>query len=139
MAPIIDASAPRVEVKRRDDRGTLPLIGAVPSRDPQFTPEQHDAALVILRLIDRAMTITDQRKNICTTIGLDRAQLRRQLDGDGHLSAKRLALLPLDGFWLTLADLIRTEVGALDRRELVLQGESLIDRGRQLLAQAAGR
>jgi hypothetical protein len=37
---------------------------------------------------------------------MDKAQLSRQLSGDGHLSVRRLALLPED-FWLALVDELR--------------------------------
>lgn len=114
--------------------GDLPLIGETPRRgDGHTTITRVDSCAWILGLVARAIDRTMPRKAAAIDMQMDRGQLTRELTGDGHLSIKRLGALP-EQFWLTLADELREHFGMLDRAELISQGESLIDRGRQLLA-----
>lgn len=113
----------------------LPMIGATPDRQGSINL---DTCRWILPLISRAIDRSMPRKEAAYLLGIDAAQLTRQLAGDGHLSTLRLGALGQD-FWITLADELRAHFGFLDRAQLIEQGEALIDRGRQLLAKAAQR
>lgn len=46
------------------------------------------------------------QKEALIEMGIDRGQFIRQLQGDGHLSVRRLGLLPQE-FWLALIDELR--------------------------------
>jgi hypothetical protein len=81
----------------------LPLIGAAPSRQPAVNSGDDTW---ILPLITRAIERSVGHKDAAITAQLDKAQLSRQLAGDGHLSVRRLALLP-ESFWLELIDGLR--------------------------------
>lgn len=127
---VASARRPR-EVQSLD----LPLIGAAPSSQSAVNCDAGDWILPILAsTLDRTMP----RKEAAITMGIDAAQLSRQLAGDGHLSVRRLGALG-EPFWRQLSDELRIHFGLLDRAQLIAQGEALIDRGRQLLAQAAQR
>lgn len=92
----------------------------------------------ILPLFGRAIDRTMQRKEAAILMGVDTAQLSRQLSGEGHLSALRLGALP-DTTLLALADELREHFGMLDRQQLIEQADALHDRARQLYAKAAQR
>jgi hypothetical protein len=81
----------------------LPLIGATPPRQTTVNPI---AADWILPLIGRAIDRVMQRKEAAITMGMDQAQMTRQLSGDGHLSIRKLGLMP-EAFWLALIDELR--------------------------------
>jgi hypothetical protein len=81
----------------------LPLIGEAP-RSQQ--PVNGDDDQWILPLITRAIERSVGHKAAAISAQMDKAQLSRQLSGDGHLSVRRLALLPED-FWLALVDELR--------------------------------
>lgn len=139
MGASIAAAPRRREVPDGDRQGTLGLIGeARATGAPTWTPDHAEKAAWLLKILDRAMDRTAQRKVITETLGIDKSLLRRQLDGDGHLSVARLGLLG-DVFWLAVADELRIHFGMLDRAELIAQAEALSDRARQLFAQAAQR
>jgi hypothetical protein len=131
MAATVPSDRRAVPVKSLD----LPLIGAVPKGQTKVNSDDGRWILALIgRAIDRAMS----RKEAAIRMGVDQGLMTRQLSGDGHLSALRLGVLP-EAFWLALADELRDHFGMLDRAQLIEQGESLIDRGRQLLARAAQR
>jgi len=53
-------------------------------------------ALVSAEFFKAAMTVTKMKlKEVAYLMRIDEAQLRRQLEGDGHLSVKRMESLPL--------------------------------------------
>lgn len=138
MATTMPAARRPLEVHSGDRQGTLGLIGEARTAPSNWTDEQRQASAWLLGIIDRAMDRTAQRKVICATIGVDKSLLRRQLDGDGHLSVSRLGLLG-DDFWQNVADELRAHFGLFDKLELIAQAEALSDRARQLFAQAAQR
>lgn len=113
----------------------LPLVGAVPSLPSTFHPVGGDW---VLPLVGQAIDAVMQRKEAAILMGMDASQLTKQLHAEGHLSVRRLGALP-ERFWLALASELRAHFGLLDRAQMIAQGEALIDRGRQLLAQAAAR
>lgn len=136
MATTMPASVGPREVKVGDPQGTLPLVGE--ARGGAGFTETPESARWILRVIDRSLQRSLSVKEACAALGIDKSQLRRQLDGDGHLSVYRLGALP-EVFWRSMLDELRVEFDMADRAALIEQGEALIDRGRQLLAKAAAR
>ena len=59
----------------------------------------HDAAKRKGVLVREALRLSDLSiTKAAIWMGIDRAQLERQLNGDGHLSHARLAMLPM-AFW----------------------------------------
>jgi hypothetical protein len=105
MSAILSDRRARTEVTRRDGDVTLPLIGAARSHSPVTSSDSHEGDW-ILALIQRAQERVMQQKEAVITLGIDRAQYIRQLQGDGHLSVRRLGLLP-EAFWLALVDELR--------------------------------
>jgi hypothetical protein len=88
---------------------------------------------LVARAIDRVML----RKEAAYLMGIDQAQLSRQLAGDGHLSTLRLGCLPLP-FWSAFTEEIRLHFGTVSRAEIRAQAEAHIERARQLMALAGG-
>ena len=138
MSSSLPAARRRSEVQTRD----LPLMGVVPGPTARLTEGpaevQRPEADWILPLVSQALDRTLPRKEAAYLMGLDASLMTRQLQGDGHLSVRRLGALP-QGFWVALADELRVHFGLLDRAQLVAQAESLMDRARQLFSQAASR
>jgi hypothetical protein len=131
MASTISPVARRSEVQTLD----LPLIGAVPGGPAKVQSPDADW---ILPLVAQAIDRTLPRKEAAFLMGLDASLMTRQLQGDGHLSVRRLGALP-EAFWVSLADELRAHFGMLDRAQILEQAESLMDRARQLFAKAAAR
>lgn len=91
----------------------LPLIGATPRKADSPTavnPADGDWILgVAAEALDRVM----QRKEAAITMGMDQAQMTRQLSGDGHLSLRRLGLLG-ENYWREFANVLRDRFGMED-------------------------
>lgn len=102
MAPTVAAPRRPREVQALDPQSTLPLIGS--ARGPSTVhPVDGDWILPLAcRAIDRVMS----RKDAALTMGKDQSQLARELSADGHLSIRRLGLLPED-FWRAFIDELR--------------------------------
>ena len=88
----------------------LPLIGETPAQQPSVNAVDSGAGNWILPLIERAVERTVGHKAAAIAAGLDKGQWSRQLHADGHLSVRRLGLLPAD-FWLALIDELRAHFG----------------------------
>jgi hypothetical protein len=84
---------------------SLPLIGAARSHTP-VTSSDLTVGDWILPLIQRAQERVMAQKEAVLTMGIDRAQYIRSLQGEGHLSVRRLGLLGED-FWRALIDELR--------------------------------
>lgn len=137
MSTKVASAARPQEVPVGDPQGTLGFIGEARGASlGSWAPEDVEAAKWFLQIVDRAQQRTGSFKQFHGTLKQDKSLTRRQLDGDGHLSAARLALLGSD-FWLAVADEIRHHFGVVDRAELVAKGEALMDRARVLFAKAA--
>jgi len=90
----------------------------------------------ILQVIGDAIDASMSRKDAAIRMHLDQSQMTKQLQGDGHLSVRRLGALG-DTFWMALADTLRARFDLLDKRQLIAQAEALADRSRQLYTKAA--
>lgn len=129
MSPMVANAHSPVEGKSRD----LPLIGEV--RSSQATVKSGDSGW-ILPLIAKAIDRTMQRKEAAILLGIDHAQMTRQLGGDGHLSALRLGGLPQE-FWIALIDELRGHYKLDDPQERVRQAMDLVGRGMAMLVAEA--
>lgn len=101
--------AAMVASDRRHPQGTpgdLPLIGAARSSHPAVTSGDCHGGDWVLPLVRRAQERVMQQKHAILTMGIDKAQYIRQLDGDGHLSIRRLGLLD-ENFWRAFIDELR--------------------------------
>lgn len=105
MAPSMARDRRPEPVTKRECNVTLPLIGEARSHATVTSSDCREGDW-ILPLIQRAQERVMQQKAAVITMGLDRAQYIRQLQGEGHLSVRRLGLLPQD-FWLALIDELR--------------------------------
>ncbi|MGE0362767.1 MAG: hypothetical protein AB7R67_18790 [Vicinamibacterales bacterium] len=90
----------------------------------------------ILAVIADAIDASMSRKEAAIRMHLDQSQMTKQLQGDGHLSVRRLGALG-DAFWMAMADALRARFDLLDKRQLIAQAEALADRSRQLYTRAA--
>jgi hypothetical protein len=81
----------------------LPLIGETPRRQQPVNAVDGDW---ILPLITAAVARSIGHKSAAIDAGMDKAQWSRNLAGEGHLSIRRLGLLP-ESFWLALIDELR--------------------------------
>jgi len=121
----------RLEVQSLD----LPLIGLAPPGQAAVKPQD---AEWILPLIGKAIDSTMQRKEAAILMGIDAAQMTRQLNGDGHLSALRLGALP-PSFWIALIDGLRHHFKLDDPAARVQQAMDLVGRGMAMLVSEAQR
>jgi hypothetical protein len=100
--------------QRQDNTGDLPLIGETPRRQPIVNSDE--GGLWILPLVQRAVERSVGHKAAALDAGMDKGQWSRQLAGDGHLSIRRLGLLPQE-FWLELIDELRAHFKLDNDRE----------------------
>lgn len=80
------------------------LIGAV--RNTQAPLKSLEGAEWFLGCIERAMDAVGQKKEAALTMDIDAGQLKNQLKGEGHLSARRLGMLG-ESFFFALIDELR--------------------------------
>lgn len=114
----------------------LPLMGEAPRRREGPTTFQSPDGDWILSVIADAIDASMSRKDAALRMHVDQSQMTKQLQGDGHLSVRRLGALG-DGFWMAMADTLRERFDMLDKRQLIAQAEALADRSRQLYTKAA--
>lgn len=101
----------------------LPLIGPAPHRQP--TVNSVDGVWIV-EALGRAIDVTTSRKAAGIAMDIDKAQLSRQLQADGHLSLLRAGKLDKDTL-LAFADEIRKHFGvAEDPREAAQQDAEAI-------------
>lgn len=106
MSASVAKSTRHVEVTSGDRAVRLPLIGAARSHPTVTSGSESVAGDWILPLIRRAQERVMSQKEALYVIGIDKAQYIRNLNGEGHLSVRRLGLLPED-FWRALIDELR--------------------------------
>lgn len=121
-------------VNRREvNDGDLPLMGESP-RSQQAVHDEDGAWMP--RLIGACVDKHMSHKAAAITMGLDKSQATRQLNADGHLSTKRVGLLPADVL-LDVAAGIREHFGVSDpKAEKRAAAEELIRAAGKLAALA---
>jgi hypothetical protein len=112
-------SVARAGRQREDNTGDLALVGSVQRSQQAVTGNQQavndgDGAW-FPRLVGQCVDAHVSHKVAALTMGIDKGQLTRQFDGDGHLSAKRAGLLP-QSVWLDIAEGIKAHFGMSDPR-----------------------
>lgn len=107
MAPINAQAHAQREVKPSEPR-LNGLIGAV--RNTHASLKELEGGEWFLGCIERAMDSVSQKKEAALTMGIDAGQLKNQLKGEGHLSARRLGLLG-ESFFFALIDELRRFYG----------------------------
>jgi hypothetical protein len=125
MAATMRAPLRQSEVQTLD----LPLIGAVPEGQ---SPVKRTTGDWVLPLYAKAIDRTMQRKEAAILMGIDGAQLTRQLAGDGHLSALRLGAMP-PAFWMAFMDVLREHYGIDDKRDRVRQATEMLSNAMAML------
>ena len=91
-------------VQRVDPQSTLPLLGAAKGPAQVHTPDGDWILGLIGKAIERVYA--EKKGNAAREMGMDASYLNRLLAADGHLSVRKLGLLP-DDFWLALVDELR--------------------------------
>lgn len=77
-----------------------------------------------------------QKKAAAITMGIDAGQLKNQLKGEGHLSARRLGLMGRD-FWEALIDELRAFYQMDNDQERLDRAMECVTRGMQQIADIA--
>jgi AraC-like DNA-binding protein len=130
-----------VSARRRpteDNVGDLPLMGAVPQGQRAVNDVDLAKGQWILDLLKEAIDSAYQHKAAASDMGMDKSLLTRQLSGDGHLSLRRVGLLP-DYVICSWAGRIQSRYGADDKAVRIERAMELIERGRTMLVAEAGK
>jgi hypothetical protein len=133
--------SPSSAVRRRlteDNTGDLPLMGAVPQGQRTVNAVDLAAGQWLLDLLKEAINSAYSHKAAAIDMGMDKSLLTRQLDGDGHLSLRRIGLLP-DYVITSWVGRIQSKYGADDKAARIERGMELIEKGRALLAAEASK
>ena len=118
--------------------GDLPLIGAVPKGQRTVKDVDLAAGQWGLDLLKDAIQSAYSHKAAAIDMGMDKSLLTRQLDGDGHLSLRRVFLLP-DYVLDSWAGRIKTKFGCDDKAVRIERAMELIEKGRTMLAAEASK
>ncbi len=114
----------------------LPLVGAARRSTSLPTTFQDSEAQWLMPLVAAAIDATMARQEAGILMGVDGSTLTKNLKGEGHLSVRRLGVLPVD-FWGHFATALRVHFGLLNKAELIEQANDLSIRARHLYAKAA--
>lgn len=98
--------------RQHEDKGDdLPLIGEARRSQPAVNDVDDPW---FPKLVGECATRHLAHKEICYALGgIDKGQATRQMQGDGHLSAKRIGNLPRE-VWIDVADGIKEHFGVSD-------------------------
>lgn len=107
MRNSLSRASAQVEVKPSEPR-LSGLIGAV--RNTQSTLKEFEGGEWFLACVERSIESVGQKKAAASTMQIDGGLLKNQLNGVGHLSARRLGLMPQE-FWEALIDELRAHFG----------------------------
>jgi hypothetical protein len=113
MALTSSAARAHGEVKSSEPR-LNGLIGAV--RNTQAPLKEFEGGEWFLGCVERAIDAVGQKKAAALTMQIDGGQLKNQLNGVGHLSARRLGLMPVE-FWEVLIVELRVHFGMDNEQE----------------------
>lgn len=121
-----------------DNSGDLPLIGAVRNRPHGVNDVDLTAGQWGLDLLKEAIDSSYSHTAAALTMGMDKSLLTRQLGGDGHLSLRRVFLLP-DYTICSWTGRIHSRFGKEDKATQIERGMELIEKGRTILAAVASK
>ena len=110
MRSSVAHSTKHAEVPSGERAVTLPLIGAARSHPTVTSGDDAVAGDWILPLIRKAQERVISQKEAVYALGIDKSQYIRNLNGEGHLSVRRLGLMP-QAFWEALIDELREHFG----------------------------
>jgi hypothetical protein len=133
MSPTSSAARAQREVKDAEPR-LNGLLGAV--RNTQTALNTVDGGEWFLSCVERAIDRVGQKKDAALTMGIDGGQLKNQLKGEGHLSARRLGLMPRE-FFEALIDELRIFYGLDDDAERLDRAIECVTRGMQQISAIA--
>lgn len=133
MGASVNRSHAQREVKVDEPR-LSGLIGAV--RNTQATLKELEGGEWFLSCVERAIDRVGQKKDAALTMGIDGGQLKNQLKGEGHLSARRLGLMGRD-FFEALIDELRVFYKLDDDAERLDRAIECVNRGMQQIAAIA--
>lgn len=105
MAAMVSPRRSVTELTKGQPQVSLPLVGAART-DLSLTEGQSADGDWILPLVKRAQERVMSQKEALLTMGMAKNQYIENLHGVGHLSIRRLGLLPED-FWRALIDELR--------------------------------
>lgn len=124
--------------QQEDNAVGLPLIGEARSSQRAVNAVDLSRGQWLMDALRDAIQSAYSHKAASIDMGIDKAQLSRQLDGDGHLSLPRVAVLPPEVL-CAWADRIRAHYGVDDRPSRVQMAMELIERGKSMLAAEVSR
>jgi hypothetical protein len=119
-----------------DNTGELALMGMVPKGQRGVNDVDLTAGQWGLDLLKEAIQSAYSHKAAALDMGMDKSLLTRQLDGDGHLSLRRVFVLP-DYVIDSWAGRIKTKFGCDDKATRIERAMELIEKGRTMLAAEA--
>lgn len=119
-----------------DNTGDLALMGAVPKGQRRVNSVDLDKGQWLLDLLKEAIESAYSHKAASIDMDMDKSLLSRQLAGDGHLSIRRVGVLP-DYVIDSWAGRIKTKFGSDDKATRIERGMELIEKGRAMLAAEA--
>jgi len=132
------SSVPSRRRPTEDNRGDLPLIGAVHRGHHAVNDVDLSAGQWGLDLLKDAILSAYSHKAASIDMGMDKSLLTRQLAGDGHLSVRRVFVLP-DYVLDSWAGRIKTRFGADDKAARLERAMELIEKGRSMLIAEASK
>lgn len=132
------ASVPSRRRLSEDNTGDLPLMGAVPQGQRGVNSVDLSAGQWGLDLLKEAINSAYSHKAAAIDMGMDKSLLSRQLDGDGHLSLRRVFVLP-DYVICSWTGRIQTRFGVDDKAIRIERAMELIEKGRFMLAAEASK
>lgn len=132
-APSVHRARAQAEVKPVEQR-LSGLIGAV--RDTQDTLKDLEGGDWLLACADRAIDRVMQRKVAATTMRIDGGLMTNQLKGVGHMSLRRIGLMPREYFeaWI---DEIRTHFQMDNDAERLDRALECVERGLRQVGEIA--
>jgi hypothetical protein len=100
------------------------MLGAARTDPTPTLSQELDGGDWILPLIKRAQERVMPQKVAVITMGMSKTQYIENLQGTGHLSVRRMAMLGRD-FWTALAEEIRDHFGLVDDAERLQRAREL--------------
>jgi hypothetical protein len=125
-----------VEVTSGQSTVGLPLMGEARRTDQTQTDVRLEDGDWILPLVKRAQEQTIKQAAAVRVMGIAKTQYIENLQGTGHLSIRRLGLLPQE-FWIALHDELRAYYQLDNDGERLERAVECVNRGMQQIAEIA--